>query len=119
MVPLIAVLAYAHQFLLALAFSITVEGLIILVLCLLFKKDKRIAWIAVLGTVCTIPYVWFVCPTIFWYSLTTSIAVGEGGAFIFEAILYKVLGKLNWRYALIFSLLANASSYVLGRIVLS
>lgn len=107
---------YVLQFINALAFSIVVESLVVLILCLIFKQDKRIFLIAALGTLCTIPYVWFVFPTLFWYSSSLIVYLGEGFAFSFEAILYKVLGKLSWRYAIIFSFLANFASYFLGKI---
>lgn len=109
-------LDYAQQFLGALAFSVVVESLIVLILCTVFKKDKQIFLIAALGTMCTIPYVWFVFPTLFWYSSSLIIWFGEGFAFLFEATLYKILGKLNWRYALALSFLANLTSYFLGKI---
>lgn len=109
-------LDYVQQFLNALVFSVVIESLVILFLCKVFKKDKRIFLIAALGTLCTIPYVWFVFPTLFWYSSSMVVSFGEGFAFLFEAILYKTLGKLSWRYALAFSFLANLASYFLGKI---
>ncbi len=109
-------LEYVQQFIQALIFSIVIESFVVFVLCLIFKQDKRGVLIAVLGTFCTIPYVWFVFPTLFWYSSSIIIYLGEGFAFLFEAILYKMLGKLRWKYAILFSLLANFASYFLGKI---
>lgn len=109
-------LDYVQHFLNALIFSIVVESIIVFVLCVVFKKDKRIFLIAVLGTLCTIPYVWFVFPTLFWHSSPAIIYIGEGFAFLFEALLYKILGKLSWKDALLFSFLANITSYFLGKI---
>lgn len=108
-------LTYVHQFLGSLLFSIAVESVVVLFLCVLFKKEKRIAFIAILGTMLTIPYVWFVFPTLFWYSASLALYFGEGFAFLLEAIFYKVFGKLKWEYALTFSLLANSASYFLGK----
>ena len=108
-------LSYVYHFLHALTFSIVVETCIVLLLCFLFKKDKRIALLAGLGTMFTIPYVWFVFPTIFWYSSTLGISLAEGFAFLFEVAIYKVFGKISWRYAFLFSLVANAGSYFLGK----
>lgn len=110
-------LTYVYQFLQALLFSVVVESLVVFILCLYFKKDKRITLLAGLGTILTIPYVWFVFPTLFWYSAITSLYLAEGFAFLFETILYKVLGKITWKQALLFSLVANASSYFLGEII--
>ena len=109
-------LDYVYDFIHSLVFSVVVESLVVWILCILFKKDKRIFLVAVLGTLCTIPYVWFVFPTLFWHSSITIILFGEGFAFLFEALLYKILGKLSWKEALIFSFLANIASYFLGKI---
>ena len=109
-------LEYVHNFIGALAFSIFVECLVVVGLSFLLRKDKSLFLVAALGTVCTIPYVWFVFPTIFWYSGSLIVWVGEGLAFVVEAFLYKFVGRLTWRYALLFSLLANLASYALGKI---
>lgn len=109
-------LDYAHQFLVALLVSITIESLVVLGLATFLKKDRRIALIAVFGTMLTIPYVWFVFPTIFWYSATMIVYCGEGFAFLFEAALYRYLGKLSWPMAFLFSAVANSASYFLPRI---
>lgn len=110
-------LTYVYQFLHALLFSVVVESLIVLSLCILLKKDKGVSLLAGLGTLLTIPYVWFVFPTLFWYSSTLSIYLAEGFAFLFETVLYKVIGKLSWKHALLFSFLANCASYFLGKII--
>jgi hypothetical protein len=83
-----------------------------------YKKPYYVALLAALGTMCTIPYVWFVFPTIFWYSATMALYLAEGFAFLFEAILYRILGKVTWRQALLFSLAANMASYFLGKVLL-
>jgi len=109
-------LDYVHHFLYSLIFSILTESFAVYLLCVYLKKDRRIFLITALGTLCTIPYVWFVFPTVFWYSLSAIIFIGESFAFLFEALLYKILGKLSWKHALLFSLLANITSYFLGKI---
>lgn len=109
-------LDYVYLFLDALVFSVVVESVAVLVLCAVLKQDGRVSFIAALGTLCTIPYVWFVFPTVFWYSASLTVYVGEGVAFLFEAILYRVIGKLSWRNAITFSFLANSASYFLGKI---
>lgn len=110
-------LLYVQQFLGALTFSVVVESVIVLLLALLFKQDKKIFLVAAFGTLATIPYVWFVFPTLFWYSASMALYFGEGFAFLFEAVLYKFLGKLSWKYALLFSFLSNCASYFLGKIM--
>lgn len=109
-------LDYVNQFLGAMSFSVVVESLVVLVLCALLKKDKRIFLVAAFGTLCTIPYVWFVFPTLFWYSASITLYLSEGFAFLFESVLYKFIGKLNWKQALLFSFVANSASYFLGKI---
>lgn len=111
-------LSYVFQFLQGLTFSVVVEILVVFLLCFAFKKDKRIALVAGLGTLCTIPYVWFVFPTLFWYSSDHGIYLAESFAFLFEMVLYKIVGKLSWRYAFLFSLLANTISFFLGKLLL-
>jgi hypothetical protein len=110
-------LVYVTHFLWALFFTVTSEALIVLALCYFLKKDFRIAVISIFGNLCTVPYVWFVFPTIFWYSSGLILISGESFAFLFEAVLYKYLGKLTWKMALLFSLLANAASYLLWRLL--
>lgn len=110
-------LSYVYHFLHALTFSVIVESAFVLALCFLLKKDKRIALLAGFGTMLTIPYVWFVFPTLLWYSSSLAILSAEGFAFVGEALIYKYVGKLSWKYALVFSLLANAASYFLGKLV--
>jgi hypothetical protein len=108
-------LVYASRFWGALLSTIIIEAIIVLFICYFLKKDFRIAIISVLGNVCTVPYAWFVFPAVFWYSSHLVLITGESFAFLLEAVLYKYLGKLNWKMALMFSLLANVASYLLWR----
>jgi hypothetical protein len=111
-------LVYTSNFLQALLFTIIIEAIVILLLCYLLKKDFRISIVSVLGNICTVPYVWFVFPAIFWYSSNLIVVSGESAAFLFEAVLYKFLGKLSWKMAFLFSLLANVASFFLGKFLL-
>ena len=106
-------LSYLYQFLHALLFSVVVESIVVLALCIFFKKNKKIALLAIGGTILTIPYVWFVFPTLFWFSSLLNVCSGEGFAFLVEAVIYKLFGKVSWKFALLFSLLANCASYFL------
>jgi len=111
-------IVYVYHFLWALLLTIIIEALVILAFCYFLKKNFVIVAISVLGNICTVPYVWFVFPVVFWYSSNLIIASGEMTAFLFEAVLYKFLGKLTWKTALLFSLAANAASYLAGRFLL-
>jgi hypothetical protein len=108
-------LIYASNFLWALLFTTTIEVLVVLLLCYLLKKDFRILIVSVLGNICTVPYVWFVFPVMFWYSSNLIVVSGESFAFLFEAVLYKFLGKLSWKSALVFSFVAKLTSFLLGK----
>ena len=108
-------LIYTSHFLSALLFTVVIETLVVFLLCLLLKKDFRILIVSVLGNICTLPYVWFVFPVMFWYSSNLIVVSGELTAFLFEAILYKFLGKLSWKMAFFFSFVANLASFVLGK----
>ena len=115
-------LAYLFQLFDSFAFSVLVEAAIAYTICkIVWKKEitnpKFIACLAVIGTFMTIPYVWFVFPTLFWYSYSLSIILAEIFAFIVESFVYKYLGKLSWHQALILSLSANSTSFFLGKII--
>lgn len=110
-------LVYVSHFWGALLSTIIIEALAVAVLCYSLKKDFRIVTVSVLGNICTVPYVWFVFPTVFWYSSGLILISGESFAFLFEAVLYKYLGKLSWKMALLFSLIANLMSYLLWRLL--
>jgi len=110
-------LEYVHEFIRALLFSVIVESVTVVLLCRFFKQDRRAIFVAAFGTLCTIPYVWFVFPTLFWYSSALATMIGEGFAFLFEAFFYKMIGRLSWRLAFLFSLVANAASYFLFKLL--
>ena len=115
-------LAYVFQFFDSLAFSVIVESTVVYAIGkLVWKKEitntKFIACLAMIGTFMTIPYVWFVFPTLFWYSYSLSIILAEIFAFIVESFVYKYIGKLSWYQAFVLSLLANSASFFLGKII--
>jgi hypothetical protein len=111
-------LAYVHHFLSSLLFSVTVETVSVFLLAIIFKKNKSISLLAGFGTALTIPYVWFVFPTLLWYSSSLSIILAECFAFLVEACIYKLFGKVSWKIALFFSFIANTVSFFLGKLVL-
>jgi hypothetical protein len=105
-----------HRFLTALLFSSAVEAIVVVLICYISKKELRIALIAILGTVCTLPYVWFVFPELLWFWSHRVLIAGEMFAFIFEALLYRYLGRLTWGNALLISFGANAVSFLAWRL---
>lgn len=109
-------LIYLHQFFLALVFSCVIESAVIFFLASVFKKRKIISLLAIFGTMFTIPYVWYVFPTLFWYNQTLVLVFGESFAFIVEACIYKYFGKISWKQAILFSFLANMASYYIWKL---
>lgn len=106
-------LAYVQRFLEALSLSVVIEAFIVLGLAMFFQKNRRLALIGVLGTLCTIPYVWFVFPTLLWSFGPWIVPVGEGFAVLAEALLYRYFGGLRWPLALLFAIAANGASFLM------
>jgi hypothetical protein len=113
------VLAYVHQFLSNVAFSVVIEGAVAFGMYRLLWGSWRLTPIAaaVVGTLLTIPYVWFVFPTLLWATPTLIVVVGEGFAVCVETILYRYVCNISLTQALLLSISANAASYLLGLLV--
>lgn len=109
-------LAYAHQFLANLSFSLIVEsGVALLLYRAIWKTwSTQLVTAAIIGTTLTIPYVWFVFPTLLWEFPILIIVVGEVVAVCAETVLYRYLCALSWKQAATISIAANAASYLLG-----
>ena len=126
-------LTYVHNFISSLVFSAIVESITVVILFQLLRLSKvasrlnltstsnqtsrlKLVIVASIGTMFTIPYVWFVFPTLLWDKANYIVIVGESFAVIVEALFYRYFARLDWKYAFIFSLLANIASYALGKI---
>lgn len=109
---------YIHNFITSLAFTVVVETLLLFLLLRLIFKDKtgtkKVIFAGAFASFSTIPYVWFVFPYIFSWSLSTSLYYSEPFAFIVEAIFYRTFLKTRWGASLIISLTCNLASYLLG-----
>ena len=110
-------LSYVYHFLAALVFSCAVESITVLILCVFLKQNKKVSYLATLGTMLTIPYVWFVFPVILWSSLTIALPLAELFAFLVEMFLYKLFGKVSWKMAVTFSFFANLMSFVVWKLI--
>lgn len=112
-------LTYVYLFLGNLLFSCVVEaGLVgMLVHATKMANAARVTVVAIVGTALTIPYVWFVFPTLLYSSPTAIILVGEMFAFTVEGLLYAYFCNLPLRVALLLSFIANLASYGLGQLV--
>lgn len=64
----------------------------------------------------TLPCLWFVLPHFLAYG--QAVALGELIAFAAEALLYLCLLRASWRSALVASLAANASSVLVGLLIM-
>jgi hypothetical protein len=69
-----------------------------------------------LASFATIPYLWYILP-LFWRGYTL-IFIGEGLVAIVEMVILKNILKIDWSKALMFSLIANVASFLVGLLVL-
>ncbi|MBU1564398.1 MAG: hypothetical protein KJ630_02070 [Proteobacteria bacterium] len=68
------------------------------------------------GNMATLPYLWFVYPEFLDYPF--AVMLGEMTAFLAEGFLYYFLLEASWRISFFSSFVANASSIVMGLLVL-
>jgi len=118
-------LNYVHQFILNWLFTLLVEvPVLIIIVRYFFKVSKEkisLSYLIISGTFAstmTIPWVWFIFPVLLYNSVTVAITIGEVFAFVIEAVFYFFAFKVSVRQALIISFIANAFSFLLGRILL-
>ncbi len=115
-------MTYVHNFLTSLVFTTSIETVVLVLLVLyVFRKQGLQLWQVLfagfLGSFSTIPYVWFVFPYVVMWPRTTSLYFSEPFAFIAEAVIYRMFLKLDWKYALLASLLCNLASFLLGPVL--
>lgn len=113
-------IAREHFFLTSLAFTVIVETLVIFLLSrYLFKDTKtptwRIVFAGLFASFATIPYVWFVFPTVIHWTVNQGLIASESFAFIVEAIFYRVVLGTSLSRSILLSLIANAGSFFLSR----
>jgi hypothetical protein len=111
--------SYDQQFLLALILTITVETIVLIALDYIFGNKNKLPDILFAGFLAsfgTIPYLWYILP-LFWGGYTL-IFIGEGLVAIVEMVILKNILKIGWSKALIFSLIANMASFLIGLFVL-
>jgi len=76
----------------------------------------RLAILIILASCLTLPYVWFIFPA-FIQNRIAYIAVVETFAFVMEGIWYFLSLKINLKKALLFSLIINAISFLIGLLI--
>lgn len=113
-----------HRFITSLVFTITVETIVLyLILRFVLKNQglspKKIISAGFFASFSTIPYVWFVFPSLLPVPKNTIILYSELFAFILETIFYRIFLKTNLKTSFMLSLLCNSTSYFLGPILRS
>lgn len=113
---------YTHSFLTSLVFTMAIEtALLYLILRFVIKypdlSSLKIVTIGLLANFTTVPYVWFVFPTLLNWSRNTSLLYSEPFVFLVEAFIYQIYLKTSVRTSLFVSLVCNAASYFIGPIL--
>lgn len=115
---------YIHRFLTSFAFTEIVEISVLFIFVRFALKNYflsrvKIFFAGFLASFATIPYVWFVFPSIANWTRESSLVVSEPFVFAVEALLYRAVLGLEVKHAFLVSLLANLSSFVLGPLLRS
>lgn len=113
--------SYMIAFLIALAFTLLIELPVLLILArrvfgLTHISTLRILAVGALGSLLTLPVLWFALPS--YFVPTTAIALGEALAVTVEALLLWRLLPARPLTAVILSLAANLASFLWGWLVL-
>ena len=100
-------------------FTMIIETLVLFLVIRLIAKDWTIpAWrIVVAGlfaSFATIPYVWYVFPTVMDWPRNTSLLWSEPFIFLIEVCIYRFALGIRWRHAFFASLVCNLASYLIG-----
>jgi hypothetical protein len=121
--------AYAAQFLLALIITVAVETAVLFLFVRdIFKLSEKklsnrlLIFFGFLASFATIPYLWFVVPSIFYNQLSSALGIyivlaAEVMISIFEASIYYFGLNLGAKRSLIVSFACNAFSFLIGRII--
>lgn len=112
-------IAYVHRFITSMAFTMIVETAMLFIVVRLVAKEKGIATWRIIATgflasYATIPYVWFVIPRVVEWERETSLLVSEPLIFLIEIAIYRLVLGIQWRHAVLASLVGNLASYLLG-----
>jgi len=112
-------IATYHSFLTSLIFTIIVETSVVFALLKSVLRDDRVnpkflLFVCIFANFATVPYVWFVLPGVLGWSRSAALIISEPFVFIVEALFYWIVLDIDWKKALLISLVANAASYFLG-----
>jgi hypothetical protein len=79
---------------------------------------RRLVGIALFASLASHPAVWFVFTQLFLVGTTEYVLAAEGWAVVVEAVFYVVVIRgLSWRWAIAVSVVANAVSFGVGRLL--
>jgi len=116
-------LDFTHAFLQSLLFTIAVETVVVLIVVRkVFRKtaddlsNQKLIGIAVFASFATLPYVWYVFPSLL-HPFSFAVIVGEAFAVVVETIFYVMVLPLSKKEAFMLSIFANVASYVLGGLI--
>lgn len=117
-------LSYTYQFLFFAVFTIVVETVVLFLLARkVFKIDKqtlstrKIVATGIFASMITLPYVWYVLPTLVYWSYDLQLGIAEVLAVALEAIFYCVFLLPRWKWAILASVVCNAASFFLAVIL--
>ena len=115
---------YTHRFITSLFFTVIVETIVLFLLIRFAMKNKKLSTEKIItsgifASFATIPYVWFVFPYLFQWSINSSLRFSEPFAFIIEAVFYRQFLKTDLKTSFLLSLICNLASFILGPILRS
>ena len=113
-------MSYGFYFFLSLLLTLAVEIPVLFVAAKYFLKikiqAKEILYWSVFVNLFSLPYLWFVFPL--FISSHNYILIGEILVVLIETIILLKVLKINFKNAIILSLIANIASYLVGLTVL-
>ena len=107
------------KFLFSLFITLAMEVPIVLLLAkylLRLKKFDRLIPTSFAASILTLPYLWFVLPP--FLPAENYVLYGEMLVIVAEAAIYRIFADLDWKDALVLSLVANIIFFGLGLILL-
>jgi len=113
-------MAYEQMFLNALFLTLITEVPVVFVVSRYLYKIKdnfNIIFAGIISSVLTLPYFWFILPY-FVSNRMLYIILGESSIILIEAFIYYKILKLKFSQALIISFIANASSILIGLLIM-
>ncbi len=109
---------YEINFIYSLIITILIESITIyFIVSYYFKrrlKKSDILAIGVLPSFATLPYIWLLFPFFLNENYTLYLWVSEGFVLVVEMFMLSYFLKLNLKYALLLSFVANLASYSVG-----